>query len=548
MSKQEGGSMRKRLRACEECHRLKIKCDISTNPDAASCERCTRNNLECVPAAPRLQRNRIQELEAQIQELSNLLQKQSNNSPTPSRSPGGLSTNTLGRSPGSLTDNHYEAILSFLDARISLIQQQHLLQLYAHQAGSAWPVIRLPGDLEYLRTKAPILLLCIVAYTTTQEAQGLDLETHDEIIRESMHVLGEEVLGRGQRSLELVQALLIATYWNKLPRRGLMGSCYQILQLAADMAIDVGIAGNSLQPTPPAYFCRHQDAGSLEARRTWLACYMALSSSSISTRRPNSYPWNAYHEECLLYLESQGDASDMLLCQLVRITQLDQEISNQLYLCQIATFVDGNDYNTYAVIESMKNKLEAWVAHIPPSLATSQTLKVWWHAAMVHLYELVLHTPTNKASFAAPFIPGRIPVKDFPKPTIIIAPLKTSLEALVQNCHAVLDTAAEMDPALLVNFPSFCFAPTVIYSLFVLVTVMVASTDPANTYGQCLPNNCFRIEEFGLKMRNLVMYMKVLDPTLSCFTTRMFDATSWLEQWYNDYTAILQRYEANLVN
>ena len=77
---------------------------------------------------------------------------------------------------------------------------------------------------------------------------------------------------------------------------------------------------------------------------------------------------------------------------------------------------------------------------------------------------------------------------------------------------------------------------------------MVASTDPANTYGQCLPNNCFRIEECGLKMRNLVMYMKVLDPTLSCFTTRMFDATSWLEQWYNDYTAILQRYEANLVN
>jgi hypothetical protein len=314
------------------------------------------------------------------------------------------------------------------------------------------------------------------------------------------------------------------------------------------MAIDLGIAGVTLQPSPAAYFCRHQDTGSLEARRTWLACYVALSNSSIMTRKPNPYPWDAYHEECVLYLESQGDASDMLLCQIVRITQLDMEISNHLCLCQIATFVDGNDYNTYAVIEMLKGKLDAWAAQIPPSLTTSQTLKVWWHVTMIHLYELVLHTPTNKALFAAPYIPGRVPVKDFPMPTTIIAPLGTALEALVQNCHAVLDTAAEMDPALIFSLSSFCFAPTVLYALFVLVTVMVATTDPANTYSQCLPKDCFRIEDCGRKLRNLVMYMKVLDPTLSCYTTRMFDATSWLEQWYNDYIAILQRYEANLVN
>jgi hypothetical protein len=255
-------------------------------------------------------------------------------------------------------------------------------------------------DLDHLRTKAPILLLSVMAYTITQEAQGLELETHDELVRETAHVLGEEVIGRGQRSIELVQALLVATFWNKSTRRGRQGSCYQILQLAADMAIDLGIAGPSLQPSPPAYFCRLEDAGSLEARRTWLACHVALSSSSISTRRPNPYPWNAYHEECVLYLESQGDASDMLLCQIVRITQLNMEISIQLCLCQITTFVDGNDYNTHAVIDTLKSKLDAWAAQIPPSLATSQTLKVWWHVAAVHLYELVLHTPTNKVNRA----------------------------------------------------------------------------------------------------------------------------------------------------
>jgi hypothetical protein len=526
--------MRTRYRACEECHRLKIKCDVSTSPEEA-CDRCSRNNLECVPAAPRLQRDRINELEAQVQELRNALRDQSSNT-TPSRS------------PGSLWENHNHAVLSFLDARIPPSKQQHLLRLFAHQAGAAWPVIRLSMKLDCIRAKSPILLLSVLVYSVTQETQGTELDVHDELVRETIHILGDEVIGRGQRSLELVQALLVATYWNKTTLRGQQGSCYQIVQLAADMAIDLGIAGFSLQPSPVAYFCRHEDPTSLEARRTWLACFVALSTSSISMRRPNTVPWNAHHQECLFHLETRGEPSDILLCQIVRITQLIQEISNHLCLCQLAIFVDGNDYSTYATIETLKNKVDAWAAQIPPSLASSQTLKVWRHVAMIHIYELVLHTPTNKASFAAPFIPGRIAIKDFPKPANIISPLKTALGAIIQNCHAVIDTAAEMDPALILSLPTFCFAPTVLYSLFVLVTVLVAATDPTNTYGQCLTKDGFRIEQCGWKLRSLTAYMKSLDPTLSCYTTRMFDATGWLEEWYNDYTAILRRYETNLAN
>jgi len=526
--------MRTRYRACEECHRLKIKCDVSTSPERA-CERCSRNNLECVPAAPRLQRDRINELEAQVQELRNALRDQS-------------SSTTPSQSPGSLSENHNLAVLSFLDARIPPWKQQDLLHLFTHQAGAAWPVIRLPTKLDRIRANSPILLLSVLVYSVTQETQGTELEVHDELVRETMHILGDEVIGRGQRSLELVQALLVATFWNKSTLRGQQGSCYQIVQLAADMAIDLGIAGFSLQPSPVAYFCRHEDATSLEARRTWLACFVALSTSSISTRRPNAVPWNAHHQECLLDLEYRGEPSDILLCQIVRITQLVEEISNHLGLCQLATFVDGNDYSTHVAIETLKNKVDAWAAQIPPSLALLPTLKVWRHVAMIHIYELVLHTPTNKASFAAPFIPGRITVKDFPRPANIISPLKAALGAIIQNCHAVIDTATEMDPTLVLSLPTFCFAPTVLYSLFVLVTLLVAATDPANTYGRCLTKDSFRIEQCGLKLRSLTASLKSFDPTLSCWTTRMFDATGWLEEWYQNYAAILRQYETRLAS
>lgn len=444
------------MRAYEECHRLKIKCDVSTALGGI-CERCSRNSLHCVPAAPRLQRDRIQELEAQIQELQIALRERSNSI-------------TPGRSPASLQENYDDALLSFLDHRISPNKQQDLLRFFASHAGAVWPVVRLSMSLDDLRTRSPVLLLSVLVYSVTQQTQGTELEVHDELVREAMYILGNELIGRGQRSIELVQALLVAAFWNKTSREGQQGSSYQLIQLATDKAIDLGIAGPPLQPSPPAFFDMHEDSTSLEARRTWLACFVALSTSSISTRRSIAVPWNTHHDDCLLNLETRGDLLDILLCQIVRITKLIDEVSSSLYLCQSAVFKNGNDYSTHTTIDILKTKIDAWAAQIPPSLASSQTLKAWYHVAMVHVHEVVLHTPTNKTSFAAPFLPQRIVVKEYPKPTQIIVPLQEALAALVLHCHAVIDTVADMDPGLVLSLPTFCFAPTVLYSLFVLST------------------------------------------------------------------------------
>jgi hypothetical protein len=277
--------MGKRNRACEECHRLKIKCDVSTSPQNA-CERCNRNDLDCIPAAPRLQRDRINQLEAQVEELKLALSDQSNNV-TPSRS------------PGSSSDDQDQFILSYLDARIPPRKQQDLLYFFRHRVSAVWPVVRISMDLDEIRVKSPILLLSVLVFSCTQDMQGTELDVHDDLVRETMRILGDEVIGRGQRSLDLVQALLLSAFWSKSTRKGQQASCYQIVQLAADMAIDLGIAGSAWQPSPAAYFCRLGDATSLEARRTWLACYVALSTSSVDMRRPNTVPWDGHHQECL---------------------------------------------------------------------------------------------------------------------------------------------------------------------------------------------------------------------------------------------------------
>lgn len=315
------------------------------------------------------------------------------------------------------------------------------------------------------------------------------------------------------------------------------------------MAIDLGLGGAALQPSPAAYFDRHADPDALDARRTWLACFVAQATSALSTRRPSPVPWDAHHEACLAALEGRGDAADALLGQIVRAVRLVQHIADELRLCQLTAFVDGNDYGTHAVLAALAREVDAWAAGVPPGLlAASPTLRVWRHVAMVYIHEVALHTPTNKAAFAAPFIPGRVAVEDFPRSAPIIPPLRDALGALVRHCHAVIDTTVAMDPGLVMSLPTFCFAPLVLYSLFVLVTALVAATGPTNTYGACFVDDVFRIEQCGRKLQRLTAQMKSLDPTLSCWTTRLFDATSWLEEWCKDYSAILQRYKTSLAH
>ncbi|KAI9155722.1 Transcription factor himD [Paramyrothecium foliicola] len=534
--------MSRRSRACEDCQRLKIKCDVSTSPTGV-CERCQRNNLNCIPAAPRLQRDRIAALEAEVTELREQLRQSSSGANTAST--------TSGRTPGSQSgtqssEEYGRSVLSFLDARIPLNRQEELLRFYAQHAGTVWPVVRLPA-LDELREKSPILLLAVLVYTVTQETQGTEVDVHRELMREAMHIFGDQVLGRGDASMELVQALLVTSFWFKTTGWGEQGSCYQLIQLATDMAIDLGIGGPSLMTTPIAYMARLDNSTSLEARRTWLACFLALAKSSISTRRPNPIPWDSYLEECLIHLENQGDQSDLMLGQIVRITRLIQDVSNELCLCQITKFVDGNEYATQRTMETLKSKVEIWTAEIPTSLAPLRlTLEMWRHFAMVYIHEIVLHTPTNKASFAAPFIPGRIAIKDLPAPAIIIPPLRSSFEGLIQHCHAVVETVVAIEPTVILSLPFFSFAPTVVYSLYVLVTALVAATAPENTYGQILARDQFGVEWCNYKLRGITAKLKALDPTFSCFTTRLFEATEWLETWYDDYAAILQQYDSKM--
>ncbi|KAH7014255.1 uncharacterized protein B0I36DRAFT_278131 [Microdochium trichocladiopsis] len=549
--------MGKRTRACEECHRLKIKCDVGNpfalNDDASTdsindngsskraCERCIRNNIQCVPTAPRLQRDRISELNAQVEQLKSellLLRGQNRNSSASSSN-----------SARSADFYHGRNVLSFLDARIPHALQQDLLRFFVLEVAPQWPIILLPtDDLDHARREYPILLLSILTYTVTRSGQSTSQEVHDDLIHEVMHVVGDDIMVRGQQSLELVQTLLVAGFWNKSARGESHASCFQLTQIATDMAIDLNIAGPCLRPTPSAYFRPQDNPTSTDARRTWLACFLCMAAASVSNRRPIAVPWNSYHHECLLHLESIGNPSDILLCQLVRVSVLTQEVSTALKTCDLTVFMDGNTYSTHAIMDDLRMRAGNCAAQVMNITPSPGMLKILWHVAMIYIHEPLFWTPTNMASFASPFIPGRIAVHDFAHPEHPIPPLEASLPAIIQHCHAVIDIAhSELSPMTIVHLPSFCTAPLITYSMYMLMCVLVSATgQPSGVYGRYITREMLAVDKYLLKLRDLVGRLKVVDPMMSCYTTRILDATGWLEQWYNDYAGILQRYESNM--
>merc|ERR1711939_959058 len=67
----------RRGRACDACHSIKIKCELGASPSSVPpCERCLRLGKTCSVSAPIRKKDRIAELEAQLEEMTRLLRKQ----------------------------------------------------------------------------------------------------------------------------------------------------------------------------------------------------------------------------------------------------------------------------------------------------------------------------------------------------------------------------------------------------------------------------------------------------------------------------------------
>jgi hypothetical protein len=476
-------------------------------------------------------KDRIVELEAHLKQLSSQSEQESQ---------------TESSSPSKNSSDAVEGLLEFLDCRVSRELQQQALYAYVKGAEAAWPAIPLAvSDLEITRNETPILLLCILAFPIPASLMGIDNQAQDELVGQATSLLPTAVITKGQRSVELVQCLLVASYWNRNARGQANGSCYQFVQLAVDMAIDLGLGGSQMPTSPGAYFSRMVEVSTMDASRTWLACFIAAISQALCMRRPISIHWTTYHDTCAIRLLNSTRETDHLLCYLSTLFKVCQEIAIGLDLCNTYTFRNIQDAETLTTMESLREKLQLWEIDLPPNLVTHSVLCFWKQVVLQYLFELVLHTPTNKASFAAPFVPERLAAADFPAPASLAQHAVSAFKQLIGSSHSAIDICLGMHAHLVLDMPSLCFAPAVMYSFCTLLRAYITLAGPGSTYGLFLDKDMLHLGDTFERLNALATRLRSLDPSSRSYSTMIISAVTWLEAWFVDYREIVSRFEQN---
>ena len=200
--------------------------------------------------------------------------------PTPSR--GQSSTNppvsngNLNPMPsisysGSPTHEYADVVdRKILDASLA----SELFQHYVHNMARHMPLVVFPPDTPAgaIRKHKATLFLAILSVASGQEHPDIQRVLAKEIMRTFV----DKVL-KGERSLELIQAMQVFTVWY-WPEENRDAQTYQIIHIAAVMAVDVGL-GRRPKGNRESYQAlwkehpRSKASENVETWRAWLGCY-----------------------------------------------------------------------------------------------------------------------------------------------------------------------------------------------------------------------------------------------------------------------------------
>lgn len=330
----------KRPRACEPCRQLKVRCDPDLEHPDGSCKRCAKARRTCVVTAPTRKRqkktdSRVTELERKIDALTATLQASQTNprdlsqSASPStalpppdeprsssrrwdpnagskRNHDGFLVSQHPRPGSSPAEQHHQPgppkqwrgpyagetepampntgsyFVDVIDRGIvDMESATDAFDRYVNDMADEMPFVVFPpgttmGD---VRREKPVLFLCIIAVSIGPFNKDIQMP----LLTEFYQAIADRVVVKGEKSLELVQALLVSATWYIMPDNMQELKFYQLIHMAIVVAMDMGLNRRSMGDLKPLNRIRDiiakkpQGAAKAldgpEARRTWVGCY-----------------------------------------------------------------------------------------------------------------------------------------------------------------------------------------------------------------------------------------------------------------------------------
>jgi hypothetical protein len=281
---------RQRTRACLNCRNSKIKC-ISI-AGQSSCQACQRGSRECVMPGPARQRTRtayrVSELEKKIELLTDALLARNDHN-TPATTASGSTREIADRRAENESSHVGESLnqpqlpdLSILSpnalrhsSRLDLIDRgviqlntaNILLDHWKQKMAIFLPITNLSATLtaQDMRNSKPMVFLAVLVVASASIKPAL----LPALLLELNLQIAERVLITGEKSIDLVQALLVYTTHFVVPARATRTSYNQYVHSAIAVSLDLGLDKNS-RPRQPA-----NEAD--DNKRIWSACYIIAS-------------------------------------------------------------------------------------------------------------------------------------------------------------------------------------------------------------------------------------------------------------------------------
>ncbi|GAW14714.1 hypothetical protein ANO14919_041170 [Xylariales sp. No.14919] len=383
---------------------------------------------------------------------------------------------------------------------ISIDEMSTLFRRYTDRMAIHLPaVVFQPGTTaSEIRTTTPILFLSIMSVASSETPN-----TQRHLVKELMQIFAEKIIIYGQKSLELVQALIISVVWYFPPEHFEELKFYQMVHLAAVMALDIGLGRRKNSPKSSLIpytwqdhpFRKHPlpDPSTIVSRRTWLAVYFLASNVAMALHRPNLVRWQSFMTECMDILESSPEAapSDKYLCHLVWTHRLAEEVGIQFSMDDPSIFVNITEQKVQYALRGFERDLAKYSENIPkedkqPSLLLS------FSVMNLYMHEIALQTNEEQtAASNAEALRDPIPGLGDSLTAAHISALSSCLTAI----DGIFETFLSLDESTIRCLPIFNLV-RVSYAVVVLIKIYFSATSPNSELGKVINKDNMKVAEY----------------------------------------------------
>lgn len=291
---------------------------------------------------------------------------------------------------------------------------------------------------------------------------------------------------------------------------------------------DLSMASRSRDKSP--------DTASLEARRTFLSCYIICAGVSLSLRRPNMLRVSSYIRDCADHLEQSPDAisTDPNLVAWVRLIMVAEEISTSFSYDDPGGMASITELRTQMMLKDFEARLASWYNTHDAVLTGS--LIIMYYTVRLYLFEIALHVDHAPEDFKAPYQMGELhPIQDAEEvPTQVLA---ESVAGCINSAHALLTTFLLMDVESLRALPVFSYV-RISFAAFILAKLSLSAAHPRSRIARVLDKDSLKVQNYMdraiLHVRNIVGNRKSRVPSI--FLALLFK----LRQWCLNPTSLIE--------